>query len=200
MHLVKIAKSRVKDHRRHSIDYQQEQYVNAIEIDELYPDYECLDSDDCYDTSGEKPSDKGTVKRENDPGDIPAVCSCNGTADFVKQGGSCTEASKGSWWCYVNENTCKDQRSHNGRFISFSACSGSDCIEEKTAYHSNNVVFGWDNIRNTTSDCSKSCRNNQQCKFWSYATFNGWCFLKSKRENIRNWETYTSGSRDCNVS
>merc|ERR1712098_116169 len=60
----------------------------------------------------------------------------------------------------------------------------------------NNLVYGWDNIQPSLKDCVKSCKGTTGCKYWTYKHSNGWCFIKSKRENVHLWEDETSGSRD----
>jgi len=54
------------------------------------------------------------------------VCKCNGETDSFGRGGKCTRSSMGHYlysWCYVNENTCNDERMYNGKYMSFSSCS-----------------------------------------------------------------------------
>jgi len=60
----------------------------------------------------------------------------------------------------------------------------------------NNLVYGWDNIQPSLKDCVKSCKATTGCKYWTYKHSNGWCFIKSARENVQTWEGETSGSRD----
>merc|ERR1712098_174602 len=72
---------------------------------------------------------------------------------------------------------------------------GTDAdIEENAAYYGNNLVYGWDNIQSSLKDCVRNCKATTGCKYWTYKHSNGWCFIKSKRDNVEEWKGATSGS------
>jgi len=50
-------------------------------------------------------------------------CKCNGEADKGGEGGKCTD-NKFGYWCYVKKNMCHDERNHERKYYSFSACNG----------------------------------------------------------------------------
>jgi len=74
-----------------------------------------------------------------------------------------------------------------------------DCFEENIAYYGNNIKQGWQNRQPSLQACQKSCQQNSRCKFFSYLTITGFCYIKDKKTNIKKWPGYTSGSRDCNT-
>merc|ERR1712243_118870 len=78
--------------------------------------------------------------------------------------------------------------------------SGS-CFEDNIAYMGNNIVIGADNPQPSRSACQKSCKENPDCKFWTWVKTDDRCYLKDACDvdNLTHDDTYVFGSKDCSL-
>merc|ERR1711974_111275 len=66
--------------------------------------------------------------------------------------------------------------------------SGGECVcsEQSRIYQGNTIVRGRDNIQDSVAECQQSCADNDHCEYWTYlGGRRKYCWLKTKRENIR---------------
>merc|ERR1711872_336388 len=80
--------------------------------------------------------------------------------------------------------------------VTVSFVRAEEDIEKDTTYYGNDLVFGSHNKQPSLDDCKKSCKENVKCKYWTYLHSKGYCFLKTKRENVKELKGATSGSVD----
>ena len=79
------------------------------------------------------------------------------------------------------------------------------CFEENTAYYGNNHIFGHENPKKSRIDCQQSCEFDSNCNFWTFRKpvqrgGQGFCYLKTKRENVtNNIAIYVSGTKNCQL-
>ncbi len=75
------------------------------------------------------------------------------------------------------------------------------CFEDNTAYFGNNFKPGGENPQPSRAACRDSCKETPECHFWTWGKATkgpGPCFLKTKRENVREGiKDYVSGSKTC---
>merc|ERR1712098_522136 len=91
---------------------------------------------------------------------------------------------------------------YEGNVPGCSSCVGCILPAEDISYHGNNVVYGFQNIKPSLSECVKSCKLNENCKFFSFEHKDGLCFLKDgrTRHSKKNLNGYTYGPRDCDIA
>merc|ERR1712142_123923 len=77
---------------------------------------------------------------------------------------------------------------------------GKGCeLEEDTAYYGAIIVNGFRHIKASLSECVKSCKLIEKCKFFIYHHQSGRCFITALAIGYTRIG-YTSGPRDCDLS
>ena len=74
-------------------------------------------------------------------------------------------------------------------------------IEEKTAYHGNDIKQGAKIFKKVEDQkaCAKLTAENEKAKFWTYHPSNKKCFIKTSKKGKKPQKTSVSGNRECGL-
>ena len=69
------------------------------------------------------------------------------------------------------------------------------CIEQDTDYFGNDI--GSAGKVDNAESCQLKCQEVENCKYWTWVSSNGDCWLKHKKENVKSKPANKSGPKFC---